>query len=209
MKTLTKHADFSEVMDSTFSRPKYKLSGEAAISIESEINKANRNKKIKTILTKGVFSSTLTLIVLAGMVSSVAGSVTISPFKIITYPTFSTATMDGGYVTATQTELLILTNGEEYNPNPFNKMILTATGFPGTIIGKNLNTDTLISVTESNGKITFTENSTTITPDGTYNGERSNVFNLKDEYVVECVAGACTPGEIIIAERQNIIGVAR
>jgi len=209
MKTLAKYADTAEIMDGTFSRPKYKMSGEAAVSIEGALNKAARSQKIrKTIITTLNYTLGLGLTAYVMGISTL-GTISLNPLQITTYPAFSNA-MEGGYIQETNINVHALLTGEapKSNLSGYGERIVAGfTGYDNDFTGTVLNTDTLNTVTISGGKISFTENNSTITNNGTYNGEKTGSYTLKDEYIIECISGACAPGETVIVSKNSIIGV--
>lgn len=210
MKTLAQHLDASEIMDGTFSKPRYKMTGESFVSIESELSKFQRKQKIKSFFTKGTTSFLgfgLTAYVLA---SGSLGVLTIPDFKPTLYPAFANE-MSGGFVNVAGTTVYASKTVEAPKTNIagfIGKVQLAFIGAEEGIIGNILNTNTLSKITiQNNSTVTYSENSETITTQGQYRGENRGEYVLKNEYVVECISGACEPGEIILLPAENIIGV--
>lgn len=212
MKTLAKYVDTSEMMDGTFSKPRYKMSGESFISIESELSKFQRKEKVKSFIT-----TTTTSVLGLGFLSYVLaagslGTLALPEFKIVSYPVFSSEMQDG-YVTQAGTTIYASTVNEAPTSGfsgAATRVILAFTGAEEGITGKVLTTDTLTKITiQPNNTITYTENGATLTTQGTYAGELSGEYTLREEYLIECVSGACEQGEIIILPEKNVIGVVR
>lgn len=212
MKTLAKYSDTSEMMDGTFSKPRYKMSGESFISIESELSKFQRKERVKSFVTKTTTSvlgfGFLSYVLAAGSL----GTLALPELKIVSYPAFSSQ-MDGGYVTQAGAKVYASTSNKAPDSNlsgTISRIIMAFTGAESGIIGKVLTTNTLSKITiQSGGTITYTENGSTATTQGTYKGEALGEYTLKEEYLVECISGGCEQGEIIILPVENVIGVVR
>jgi hypothetical protein len=212
MKVNGKYA-LAETVDGTFAKGKYRKDGMATVDVSNDLAKFARNRTMRKALS-GSFTTIFGL-TLAGYLLGVStlGLVKIEPLTIVVYPAFSNS-MDGGYITSQGVK--VFASKTDSVPVADSSGLITKiqkgiTGYGEEIIGSNLNVNTFLQIQiSSDGRITYTENGQTINTSSVYAGEQTGSYTLKDEYLIECLAGAnCQENEIVIIPKNNIIGTVR
>lgn len=199
----------NEFVDSTLIQPTRQQAGVPYVSVEESLNAMARANKIRLAVT-GSLGGILAILFFGyvmvagsfGFMSTNAGTVT-----WVTRPAFSGEAMQGGFINKEGQKIYASLN----TPTGTSFFEQVATGFFGAkdaFIGKaNLINESAKIYIDSDGKISYDNKGSLEEISGTYKGNlKGSEKQLVDQYVIECISGACEAGELVIIDRANIYG---
>lgn len=197
-------------VDSQLVQPR-KSSSDSFVSVQETLDALERATKIKNAIT-GSLGSILTVVLLGyGTISGTHGffATDVDDFSYVTRPAFAQEVFEGGYINTNGVS--VYASRTHLAPDNFFGNIQTAfLGSPAAIKGEVLYGGQSFRVKIDNElkTISVLDGNNTIVVEGLYNGilEGENVLIL-DQYLVKCLSGDCTKGEVLFINKDNIHGV--
>lgn len=200
----------NEFVDSTLIQPTKHQLGVPYVSVEETLNAIAKANKIRVAITSSLGGILVLLIFGYAMIAGTLGfmSNNAGGLNWVTRPAFSGEAMQGGYINVQNQKVYASLNTPA--STDFISQIMTGFfGVPQSFIGKAvlLNESATISISED-GEISYEKDGYEETLNGIYNGNlRGETKQLVDQYILECISGACENGELVIVDRANIYGV--
>ena len=200
----------NEFVDSTLIQPTKHQVGVPYVSVEESLNAIARANKIRQAVTRSLGGIVALLLFGYIMVSGTLGfmSTNAGGLNWVTRPAFSGEAMKGGYINVENQK--VYASLKTPAGTDFMQQVITGFfGAPEAFIGKAvlLNESAKISISPE-GEITYEKDGFEEPLNGVYNGSlKGKTTQLVDQYILECVSGACEKGELVIIERANIYGV--
>lgn len=199
-------------VDSTLTKPKRQDTSSGYVSVEETLNAMAKANKIRKAVT-GSLGSILAVVLLGYIV--IAGTVGMFTFNaggahFVLRPAFSNGAITGGYIQK-QGEIVYASTTNTADTD-FLSQVITAFsgGAPQGIIGKAVAIDYsgIIDI-KDDGTIEIKDGDKTAAVEGTYNGSLRGEQKLTDQYIIQCIAGECEEGELLIISKDNIHGVVK
>lgn len=197
-------------VDATLIRPRRQDPTGGYVSVEETLNAIAKANKIRKIIT-GSIGSILTIILLGYIV--VAGTVGMFTFNaggahFVLRPAFSNGAITGGYIQE-KGEIVYASLSQPAGPDFISQLITSFSGgAPQGIIGEAVAIDyTGTIIINEDGTIDITDGDKTATLEGKYNGNRTGKQQLNDQYIIQCIAGECEKGELLIVNKDNVHGI--
>ena len=199
----------NEFVDSTLIQPKRHISGVPFVSVEESLNAVARANKIRLAVT-GSLGGILAVLFFGyvivsgsiGFMSSNAGTL-----AWVSRPAFAGEALKGGFITNEGQKVYASLN-HAAGTSFFEQVSTGFIGAPEAFIGKAIlpNESAKIFI-DNDGKITYEKDGSSVQLEGTYNGNlKGKEKQLVDQYILECVSGSCSNGELVIVDRANIYG---
>lgn len=210
IKNRKKFAKYSSgvFVNAELTKPRFAMPNTPYINIEEELNAIAKANKIRIALS-GSLGGLLALAVLSySMLAGSFGFIDFSSGKFVTYPAFaSTAKIDGGYIKEVGTKVYASVSSEA-PLTFFSKVQAGYTGVPNSVVAEVVSLDygAYVNITDNAVSIKKGDLQMEQIP-GVYNGSRSGDIKLAREYIMKCVSGSCTAGELIIVPVDGIVGV--
>ena len=201
----------NEFVDANLIQPKRHQAGVPYVSVEESLNAMARANKIRLAVT-GSLGGILAILVFGyAMIASTAGFLSINAGTIawVNRPAFSGEAMKGGFISQEGTKVYASLNTPA-GSGFFEQIAVGFSGAKDAFIGKVMlsNESARIFISDE-GKITVEQDGQNVELEGTYNGNlgKNTEKQLVDQYILQCVSGACEKGELLITDRANIYGV--
>lgn len=197
-------------VDSQLVQPR-KSSGDNFVSVQETLDALERASKIKNAIT-GSLGSIFTVILLGyGTLAGTHGffATDVDDFSYVTRPAFAQDVFEGGYIN--KTGVTVYASRTHLAPdNFFGNLQVAFLGSPSALKGEVLygGQSFRVQIDGDLKTISILDGNNLIPVEGIYNGllEGDSVLVL-DQYLIKCLSGDCTKGEVLLVNKDNIHGV--